>query len=107
MVLLNCRRPRQFKTCVLLHGLTVLLKIILKCKKYQKGIFKMTLEEIKKNCKPGWHLNPNEKVVNGILKGINRNDGECPCNNDSEDKKCACSNYCLKDKCCCGLYVKD
>lgn len=67
----------------------------------------MTLEEIKKNCKEGWHLNPDERIVNGILKGINRNDGECPCHNDSEDKHCACSNYRLKDICCCRLYLKD
>ena len=51
------------------------------------------------------HLNPNEKVVNAIIKGINRCDGECPCNNDAEDKMCPCSNYRLHDKCCCQLYV--
>ena len=67
----------------------------------------MTIEEIRKNCKAGWHLNPNEKSVNGILKGINRNDGDCPCNNDSIDKRCPCSNYREKDHCCCHLYMKD
>lgn len=66
----------------------------------------MTLEEVKQNIREGWMLNPNEKVVNGILKGINRNDGFCPCANQSEDKKCPCSNYRLYDKCCCSLYVK-
>lgn len=67
----------------------------------------MTIEEIRKNCKVGWHLNPNEKAVNGILKGINRNDGDCPCNNYSIDKRCPCSNYREKDHCCCHLYLKD
>ena len=67
----------------------------------------MTIEEIRKNCKAGWHLNPNEKAVNGILKGINRNNGDCPCNNDSIDKRCPCSNYREKDHCCCHLYLKD
>ena len=66
----------------------------------------MTIEEIYKNCKEGWIVNPNEKIVKGILNGINRNNGECPCVNDSEDKKCACSNYRLHDKCCCKLYLK-
>lgn len=66
----------------------------------------MTIEEIKENIKEGFILNPNEKIVNGILKGLNRNDGYCPCNNDSEDKKCPCSNYRLNDKCCCSLYLK-
>lgn len=67
----------------------------------------MTIEEIKKNCREGWHVNPNEKIVNGIMKGINKNDGNCPCDNDSEDKHCPCSNYRLHDKCCCRLYLKD
>lgn len=50
-------------------------------------------------------LNPNEKIVNGIIKGINRCNGDCPCNNDSEEKHCPCSNYRTKGKCC-KLYVK-
>ena len=66
----------------------------------------MTLEQIKNNIKDGWMLNPNEKIVNGILKGINRNNGECPCNNNSENKMCHCSNYRLHNHCCCTLYVK-
>lgn len=64
------------------------------------------IEYVKANIKEDWQLNPNEKVVNAIIKGINRCNGECPCNNDSEDKVCPCSNYQLHDKCCCTLYVK-
>ncbi len=56
--------------------------------------------------KEGWKLNDNEKTVNSIKKAIERNDGLCPCHNDSEDKHCPCTNYRLKDKCCCSLYVK-
>lgn len=67
----------------------------------------MTLEEVKQNIKPGWMLNPNEKVVNAIIKGINRCDGECPCVNDSYDKKCPCSGYRENDICHCQLYVKE
>lgn len=65
------------------------------------------LEYITKGIKEGWHLNSNEKVIKGILKGLNRTEGECPCSNTSEDKKCPCSNYREKDYCCCNLYVKD
>lgn len=64
------------------------------------------LEYVKGNLREGWMLNPNEKIVNGIIKGINRCNCDCPCNNDSQEKHCPCSNYRTKDKCCCKLYVK-
>ena len=66
----------------------------------------MTIEEAKNNCKDGWMINSNEKVVNAIINRINKCDGNCPCLNDSREKKCPCSNYREKDYCCCGLYVK-
>lgn len=53
-----------------------------------------------------WMLNPNEKVVKGITKGVERNDGHCPCHNTGEDTLCPCSNYRLHDHCCCNLYIK-
>ena len=56
--------------------------------------------------KPGWMLNPNDKVVNAILKRCEKNGGECPCPNDSEDKKCPCSGYREHDVCHCQLYVR-
>lgn len=56
--------------------------------------------------KEGWKLNDSDKVVNSILKALDRNNGLRPCHNDSEDKHCPCSNYREKDKCCCNLYVK-
>ena len=64
------------------------------------------LEYVKNNIRPGGQLNPNEKVVNGIIKGINRCNGDCPCNNDAEELHCPCSNYRLNNKCCCKLYLK-
>lgn len=64
------------------------------------------LEYVKSNIKDGWQLNPNEKVVNAIIKGINRCGGDCPCANNSEELQCPCSGYRLNDKCCCNLYVK-
>lgn len=60
---------------------------------------------IKKNLKNGWQINSNEKIVNSIIKGINRNNGDCPCNNNSLELKCPCSNYRLHNKCCCTLYI--
>jgi ferredoxin-thioredoxin reductase catalytic subunit len=66
----------------------------------------MTLEEIKANIKEGWQLNPNDKIVKGIMNGINRCNGDCPCKNDSVDKHCPCSNYREHDYCCCKLYLK-
>lgn len=56
--------------------------------------------------KPGWVLNPNDKTVNAILKQCERNDGECPCHNESTDKHCPCSDYREHDVCHCGLYLK-
>lgn len=35
--------------------------------------------------KEGWELNPNDKVVNSILKMVENNDGKCPCYNDCAD----------------------
>lgn len=58
--------------------------------------------------KPGWILNPNEKVVNAILKRVEKNDGECPCVNPGEtreDRLCPCKEYRENDHCCCKLYV--
>ena len=62
---------------------------------------------VKNNIKKGWILNPNEKVANGIIKGLNRCNGECPCHNESVNKICPCSNYRENDICCCKLYVKE
>ena len=56
--------------------------------------------------KEGWMLNPSDKVVNAILKGVERNNGECPCHNDGHDKHCPCSDYREKDICHCHLYLK-
>lgn len=56
--------------------------------------------------KEGWDLNPNDKVVNAILKRCELNEGNCPCVNSSEDPKCPCSDYRINDECHCGLYIK-
>ena len=86
------------------HHFFLILKILMHY--FKNKNYNMTLEQAKNNIKDGWILNPNEKIINGILKGINRNNGECPCNNNSENKICPCSNYRLYNHCCCTLYVK-
>lgn len=57
--------------------------------------------------KPGWILNPSDKIVNAILKRCEANNGECPCHNTSYDKHCPCSDYRENDKCHCHLYLKE
>ena len=57
--------------------------------------------------KEGWILNPDDKIVNGVLKGLHRNHGECPCQNNSWDKKCPCSDYRENNICHCTLYIKE
>jgi ferredoxin-thioredoxin reductase catalytic subunit len=67
------------------------------------------LQFVKANVKSGYVLNPNEKVVNSIIKGLNRCNGECPCANTGstlEDRKCPCKNYRDEGHCCCHLYIK-
>ena len=56
--------------------------------------------------KEGWQLNPNDSVVNAIIRRIENNNGECPCENHSMDKKCPCSDYRDNDICHCTLYIK-
>ena len=59
--------------------------------------------------KEGWILNPNDKVVNAIIKALQRTEGECPCANPGllkEDRMCPCLEYRINDHCCCKLYIK-
>ena len=60
--------------------------------------------------KEGWKLNPEDKIVNAILKRIEKCNGECPCQNPGEtheDRCCPCKEYRVHDVCHCNLYVKD
>ena len=59
--------------------------------------------------KDGWELNPNDKIVNAILRRCEVNNGECPCVNPGEtheDRLCPCKEYRENDVCHCNLYVK-
>lgn len=67
------------------------------------------INDFKFYIKPGFILNPNEKIVEGIKRGLVRCDGECPCHNTGEtkeDRMCPCKNYREYDNCCCKLYIK-
>ena len=60
--------------------------------------------------KKGWILNPNDKIVNAIMKRCELNNFECPCHNPGEtheDRLCSCKEYRENDVCHCNLYVKD
>lgn len=60
--------------------------------------------------KEGWKLNPNDKVVNSILKRVEANNEECPCSNPGvthEDRCCPCKEYRENNVCHCTLYVRE
>lgn len=60
--------------------------------------------------KDGWKINSNDKIVNGIMKGLDRCNGHCPCNNKysgTDDDICPCKAYREEDICCCQLYIKE
>lgn len=59
--------------------------------------------------KEGWDLNPNDKIVNAILKRIEMNNGLCPCDNPGKllsDKICPCKEYRENNVCHYTLYVR-
>lgn len=56
----------------------------------------------------GFRLNENEKVVHGIVKGLVRRDGHCPCQQEeNENTRCPCIQFVNDQHCCCNLFVKD
>lgn len=57
----------------------------------------------------GQVINPNDKVVVGISKGLLRTRGECPCFQDVpiEDKICPCKELRENNKCKCNLYIQN
>ncbi len=67
---------------------------------------------IKIERKEGWILNPNDKLVNAILKRCEKNDGLCPCHHDTPNYEgnglhCPCTDYTVQGECACGLYMRD
>lgn len=54
-------------------------------------------------------LNPNDKVILGISRGLIRCEGECPCDQGDiplEDKLCPCVQYRKNKICKCNLFIK-
>ena len=61
----------------------------------------------------GFILNQDDKVVNGVLKALDKNKGLCPCYHDEEeplpekDLQCPCKEYRENKHCRCNLYVEE
>lgn len=68
----------------------------------------MSKVEFKILRKPGFELNPDDAVVNSIIRALNRNDGHCPCKHPEREghDQCPCSEWIHNSRCFCGLYVK-
>lgn len=49
-------------------------------------IIKIIEEMVEILRKQGWKLNPNDKIVNSILRMVEKNNRECPCHNTGKDK---------------------
>ncbi len=67
------------------------------------------MKEFKPYIIEGFQLNPNEKVVNAIVKRLDKTEGHCPCNNIDHGTDldiCPCRHYREDKVCCCNLYVK-
>lgn len=64
--------------------------------------------EIKILRKEGYELNPDDKVVNGIFRMLEKNDGHCPCHHPEREghDQCPCTEWIKNSRCFCNLYVK-
>ena len=72
----------------------------------------MELGNFKFYRKDGWKINPDDDVLNGILRGVFRCGGHCPCRNKYSGSEegydmCPCKAYREEDCCCCTLYIKE
>lgn len=54
----------------------------------------------------GYRINPDKKLVNIIMEGLQRKKGHCPCRiNEDDSTLCPCDEF-LKDGICkCKLYI--
>lgn len=51
-------------------------------------------------------INPNKEIVDIVRKGLEENNGYCPCALEhNEDTKCPCKIFRETKDCHCGLYV--
>lgn len=58
--------------------------------------------------KAGWDLNPDDQVVNSIIRMLDKNGGHCPCKHVEREGHdlCPCHDYIANNKCYCRLYIK-
>lgn len=68
----------------------------------------MSKVEFKILRKAGWDLNPDDKVVNNVIRALERNGGHCPYQTKDREGHdfCPCHDYIVNNKCYCTLYVK-
>lgn len=67
----------------------------------------LTIYHALKDLPEGFRLN--YLAYKGIVRGLARTDGECPCNNPGEtreDRMCPCKNFRENQHCCCNLFIK-
>lgn len=54
----------------------------------------------------GYRLNPNADYVAGIIKGLQRRNGHCPCRvNMDETTLCPCDEFVDQGTCNCDLFI--
>lgn len=54
----------------------------------------------------GYRINPDRKYVEGIIKGLYRKDGHCPCRvNKDETTLCPCDEFIETGDCKCKLFI--
>lgn len=53
-----------------------------------------------------FRINPNKKLVEGIIEGLEKKNGHCPCRvNVDETTLCPCDEFINEGICKCKLYV--
>lgn len=54
----------------------------------------------------GYRINPDRKYVEGIIEGLYRKDGHCPCRvNKDETTYCPCDEFIQTGDCKCKLFI--
>jgi ferredoxin-thioredoxin reductase catalytic subunit len=55
-----------------------------------------------------YKLNPDKKIVDGVITGLKTKDGHCPCSvGKTPENKCPCVGLKTKGICHCGLYISE
>lgn len=55
----------------------------------------------------GYEINKDKRYVEGILDGIKKKEGYCPCQvGKAEGAKCPCEHFEYMGHCCCKMFLK-